>query len=105
MHRIRGYACDGVHSVSAAARLRVFAWRAVREAAEAAFSAITEVLGNRSSGLVSSSTTWTRFRGRLGRYKERGDEGRSRARATLIVAAILGHSSHIPTILGLMRHA
>lgn len=36
----------------------------------------------------------------------RGGWARSmRARATLIVAAILGHTSHIPTILGFMRRA
>lgn len=69
-----------------------------------AFSGITEVLGNRSSGLVSSST-WTRFPGVREARDGTGEEWQPRARATLIVAAILGHWRHIPTILDLMRRA
>lgn len=55
-----------------AARLRVFVSRGPEERGRkaSAFSGITEVLGNRSSELVSSSTTWTRFRGRARRKLE-----------------------------------
>lgn len=80
MHRIRGNACDGVHPVSSCSSSGICAGSAEGTRATtggSAFSGITEVLGNRSSGLVSSSTTRMRFcggrvRGSLGRYKEKG---------------------------------
>lgn len=85
-------------------RLRVFVSRGPKNREEGgrdesggAFSGIAEVLGNRSSELVSSSTTWTRFpwasqgKGRRGiRLPRRGREEVAEGACHYDVAAMAG---------------
>lgn len=82
-------------------RLRVFVSRGLgrkeRGTKAGAFSGIAEVLGNRSSELVSSSATWTRFpwasqgKGRRGiRLPRRGREGVAEGACHYDVAAMAG---------------